>query len=343
MKSSVQIISNAELKVTTHVNKAGESISVGEVQPFNSNELLKSFLQNKRDPNFTFVKLKKGETHKPHVHDCDSMLIVTNGNATLTGDSTQTVSKGSVVCIPAGKLHGFTCHSDTGLMGISVQFSQAGLFDDANKPNIKFSYLDRLIEHNERKCEAFKQSPFFNLISQGVLKEESSKSTFYSNLRMWSDKFQEILFARQVSAQNENFRNIFAEHLAEEFGHNKLIVEKNKWDPVIEACGDWFTLKMLQLDNDEKLVVTHMVLELCADVFLTEAAAIYTKEQKLSDEYMTLHAHLDEGHSKIGVELLKINGKEDYDRFVQLSDQSWKMLELILNRIAELTVNELKK
>ncbi|MFP3353417.1 cupin domain-containing protein [Pseudoalteromonas sp. SIMBA_153] len=338
----MQVISNAELKVITHVDSAGESIYVGEVQPFNSNELLKSFLQHKKNPNFTFVKLKKGETHRPHVHDCDSMLIVTNGSATLTGDLTQKVSNGSVVCIPAGKMHGFTCHSDTGFVGISIQFSQAGLFDDVDNPNINFSYTERLIEHNEQKCEAFKQSPFFKLIAQGVLKEEASKAIFYSNLRMWSDKFQEILYARQISAQNESFRNIFSEHLAEEFGHNKLISEKNKWDPVIEACSDWFTLKMLQLDNDEKLVMTHMVLELCGDVFHTEAAASYTQEQKLSDEYMTLHAHLDEGHSQMGIELLRINSKEDYERFIELSNQSWKMLELVLNRVAEITISELK-
>ena len=336
----MQVISIDTLKTITHIQQGDQEVYIGQVRPFHSNESLMKYINHSSQARFTHVSLAQGEEHKPHMHDTNSMLIVTEGKGALIGDLSKEVKKGDIVCIPKGAVHGFQCHYPEGLEGISIQFEGEGLFDSEEK-NIRFDYSKRLLQHNMDLCKAFELSPFFQLMEEGIFNDADKKSIFYQNLKIWSEKFQDILFARQCSTIDPKFKTLFTEHILEEIGHDKLLKGKTKWDPIIDSCGDWFMVKMLQSDNIEKLVITHMVLELCGDVFHTKALKF--ADQSDADDYLSLHAHLDEGHAHMGSELLGHINEKQFDGLCDLSERAWKILEILLNRVAELTVAEINK
>ncbi|MEQ4695243.1 MULTISPECIES: hypothetical protein [Providencia] len=125
--------------------------------------------------------------------------------------------------------------------------------------------------------------------------------------------------------------------MKEELGHDEMLPESGDWDPEIDAFGNWFVLKMLQLDNLEKLVVVHLVLEKCADVFHSFAKRNISE----SGEYIDAHAELDHGHSELGKELYDNLTEEQYVGMERLCEHSWHMLELLLNRVAVLTLQDI--
>ena len=110
-----------------------------------------------------------------------------------------------------------------------------------------------------------------------------------------------------------------------------------KWDPILEACSCWFSWKMLTLDNSEKTVLVHLVLEASAHLFFIEAHKIMAKYTET--DYFKIHAEVDEDHENMGINLLEGLREIDYKNLVEIQQQGWDVLNSVCDRIAELSVS----
>lgn len=338
---SITILNRNNFPMISNIEVDDEIHYIGEVQPFNGNIDFINFLQGSSSTGMSFVKLSRGERHELHCHDVPSLVIITRGKATLLGKPDTLVKENDVICIDAGSYHGFDCNQGEDMECISVQFENEGLFD--NTPNINFdkgiNSAKQLIDFNEKCCDELKDSAFFNLFSQGLMVDSENLNIFSRYLRQWSSIFQHIMFSRQVTSINANYFGIFLEHLKDEFGHDELLPESQCWDGQVDAYGNWFVLKMFQWDNLEKLVVVHLVLEKCGDVFHAMAKENITKTK----DYIDTHAILDHNHSVLGKELYDGLSKDKYSELEAVCCQSWEIMGLLLDRISQLTMAEINQ
>jgi len=130
---------------------------------------------------------------------------------------------------------------------------------------------------------------------------------------------------RSVFCENSRFLATAQKHLDEEFGHNlSLNTDRNHrppvWDAILEATASWFTWKMFTLDQEEKTVLIHLVLETSANIFLQEAHKVM--RQYGETNYFKLHAEADEKHEKMGRELLKIYPKKNMRACLKFSNKA---------------------
>jgi len=331
------IVNQDAIPMVTHVEQDGIKHYIGEVRVFDRHPELRTFLERGHPPGLSFATLKNGEEHHPHTHEVDSMVIVMLGAATLTGTEEKTVREGDVICIPQGVPHGFRCDLGVDLIALSIQHSAKPLFEDTLQANIRFvsnanHFKDKLLALNTQRCDAMLASPFFTLLKTGALSSPDKLAHFYKHLRMWSDKFQRILFMRQATVADGRFEQVFKQHLFEEIGHNDMLPTSDEWDAVVDTCGDWFVMKMLVLDNREKLAVVQLVLEKCGDLYHSMAKSAL----KIDDDYIDTHAKHDHSHAELGMELFDGIDETTYSQLARLCSQSWDVLEMMLNRIAAL-------
>lgn len=107
------------------------------------------------------------------------------------------------------------------------------------------------------------------------------------------------------------------------------------WDPVLEASSAWFAWKMLTLDNYEKTLLIHLVLEESANIFFVEANNVMLKYKET--DYFAVHAEVDSHHSTMGISLLKDLTSLQYANLAIIQQQGWDMLNVVCKRIAELS------
>ena len=93
---------------------------------------------------------------------------------------------------------------------------------------------------------------------------------------------------------------------------------------------------MFTLDNEEKTVLLHLVLEASANVFFQSAHQAMTAYKET--DYFKKHADADEKHEKMGLELLLQLSSEKYRRLLEVQKQGWEMINVVCNRIAELAI-----
>ena len=141
--------------------------------------------------------------------------------------------------------------------------------------------------------------------------------------------------------EDRRYSPIFSEHLQDEFGHDSRLAGDRAgsltevWDPVLEAASNWFAWKMLSLDNVEKMVLVHQVLEVGGSLISQHARDSFTRYNET--DYFAIHAVADDEHQRAGLSLLEHLDAPTYERLFQLQKEGWDMLNLLLARIAELT------
>lgn len=203
------------------------------------------------------------------------------------------------------------------------------------------SSVDTLLQRNEQYYEKFKTRPFFALIKSDMLNtDEKKRDTFFSLVQLFSDYFQTMIQSRQANCRDPKFYDTFLTHFMEELGHDELLRQrKNKsqtWDPVIAAVCTWFIHQMQVLDNIEKAVVMHLVLEKTGDYYHTVGNNALS--QHMQSEYYAVHAEHDEDHSAMIMDLLPGYPDFVYDRLAQLIDESWQMMYTMVDRVYELVM-----
>jgi len=196
--------------------------------------------------------------------------------------------------------------------------------------------INRLISDNEKYKERFKKNKLFKI----KLESDVQKEKFLDYFQIWSNEFQKMVLARVVFSEQEEFTKLAWEHLMDEFGHNIELSENRKkdvvaYDPIFEALGSWFTLKMMTFGDSERAVLVHGVVESCATIFYEKLGSIFLNCEKTGKHFKT-HTHLDPEHEQMGIDLLKQQNVND-PALLAIQKKGWDMIEVLFTRLAEIT------
>lgn len=194
----------------------------------------------------------------------------------------------------------------------------------------------QLLAQNEKYYAFFKEKPFFKMIRSGVLKQDTKKRILFFNLvQIFSDYFQIMMQSRQASCRDEKFSAVFLQHFHEELGHDHLLRQRDtitsEWDPIIVAVCTWFVQQMQVLDNIEKAVVMHLVLEKTGDYY--HALGNQYLSQHVQSDYYEVHAEHDEDHSNMIMTLLPGYPEFTYQRLHRILHESWEMMYTMVDRV----------
>lgn len=212
-----------------------------------------------------------------------------------------------------------------------------------NTLSVETSSVDLLLETNEKYYQDFIHRPFFKMIRSGLLNtDEKKRNTFFNHVQIFSDYFQTMMQARQATCRDEKFYPTFLAHFMEELGHDALLRQRKKvtpvWDPIIVAVCTWFVHQMQVLDNIEKAVVMHLVLEKTGDYY--HSLGNQTLNQHMESAYYSIHAEHDENHSTMIMALLPGYPEFTYQRLHVILKESWYMMYTMVDRVHELVMQE---
>lgn len=214
---------------------------------------------------------------------------------------------------------------------------------EINTSNQTVNSVDSLLKFNELYYHTFQQRPFFKIIATGLLnQDEKKRNAFFNYVQIFSDYFQTMMQTRQASCRDDKFYPVFLAHFMDELGHDDLLRQREnineKWDPILAAVCTWFVHQMQVLDNIEKAVVMHLVLEKTGDFY--HSLANKNLSQHVKSDYYEVHAEHDEDHSSMILDLLPGYPDFVYQRLNKLLDESWRMMFTMVDRVYELVMKE---
>lgn len=203
--------------------------------------------------------------------------------------------------------------------------------------------LNQLLEKNKSYAEAYKTSSLMQLITSSSMEGKSYRMKLLDCIQVFSDYFQKVVMLRQVFCGNNKFLTVAQQHLEEEFLHNiSLLKDRNNrppiWDPILEATSSWFAWKMFTLDNEEKTLLVHLVLETSANIFFQAAHKVMQKYGETN--YFKIHSEVDAEHEEMGFALLNNIHPQKYADLLEIQKQGWDMLNATCERIAALTLSQ---
>lgn len=203
------------------------------------------------------------------------------------------------------------------------------------------SSLKSLLADNENYFQHFSKRPYFEMIANGELNHhEKKRQVFFNCVQIFSDFFQKMILTRQANCNDNRFYPVFFKHFLDELGHDDLLrqraTKKTIWDPILVAVSTWFVHQMQVLDNIEKAVVMHLVLEKTGDFYHSLANKILG--QYVESDYYEVHAEHDEDHASMITDLLPGYPEFVYDRLSVLICESWAMMNTMVDRVHELVM-----
>src|SRR3990167_11445814 len=196
--------------------------------------------------------------------------------------------------------------------------------------------LNSILEKNKIYAAEFSNSKLLQIIQDNIMQNSESRSKLLSCIQVFSNYFQKTVMLRTALNENNQYLRIAREHLSEEFGHDISLMHDRHdkeaiWDPVLEACSSWFTWKMMTLDNIEKIVLIHLVLEASANIFFVKANQIMQHYSETN--YFEIHAVVDFEHESMGLELLQDLREIDYKNLIRIQRQGWDVLHVACERM----------
>jgi hypothetical protein len=203
--------------------------------------------------------------------------------------------------------------------------------------------LDALVTTNHQFTSDFAHNPLMHLIRSPLMDDTQKRIQLLDCIQVFSNYFQKTVMLRAILTDNKRYISVVQKHLLEEFGHDIALMHDRKerqpiWDPILEASACWFSWKMFSLDNPEKTVLVHLVLEASAHIFFIEAHKVMQKYAETN--YFKLHADVDEHHETMGLDLLTDLRDIDYKRLLEVQQQGWDMLNTACARMAKLSGGE---
>ena len=202
---------------------------------------------------------------------------------------------------------------------------------------------ETLLQRNNIFYQKFTKRPFFKMISSGILNEDEKRRTlFFDYMQIFADFFQTMMQMRQASCSDERFSRVFFMHFLDEMGHDQLFRQRQQvakvWDPILVSVATWFVHQMQILDNIEKAVVMHLVVEKTGDFYHTighKQLAHYLKSN-----YYEIHKEHDENHVAMVMDLIFAYPPFVYQRLGQLLEQAWLMMYTKVDRVYTLVMTE---
>jgi hypothetical protein len=201
--------------------------------------------------------------------------------------------------------------------------------------------LEYLLEKNKEFVKNYEQNELMVLVKSHSMADSKKRALLLDCIQVFSNYFQKTIMLRSVLTENKMFLDIVHMHLVEEFGHDISLMNDRqnnppKWDPILESCSCWFAWKMFTLDNVEKTLLVHLVLEASAHLFFREAHRVMDAFGET--DYFKIHSELDEHHETMGLELLEGLREVDYQHLLVIQQQGWDILNAVCHRISELTI-----
>lgn len=202
--------------------------------------------------------------------------------------------------------------------------------------------MNFLVEKNQEYIEHYKLNPLICLIESDAMSNQCTRNQLLNCIQVFSDYFQKTALVRCALTETPKLLAVAQQHLSEEFGHNLILQTDRKdksplWDAVLDATSSWFVWKMFTLNDYEKTVLMHLVLETSADLFFKKAHKVM--QQYHETEYFSIHASADEGHANMGIDFLKDLTQPIYERLLEIQSKGWDVLNAACIRIAQLTVS----
>lgn len=199
--------------------------------------------------------------------------------------------------------------------------------------------LNKLLARNKVFAATYTNSKLLSLITSKEMANKATREKLLDCIQVFSDQFQKVVMLRQIFCEDKSYFGVATQHLIEEFGHNfSLTKDRNArptvWDPILEASASWFTWKMMTLDNDEKTILVHFVLESSACVFFEAAHKVMT--QYSETDYFEIHAEADEEHEKMAIDILQNIPPSKMERLCLIQAQGWSMLNTVCDQIAKI-------
>ncbi|MDE1483209.1 cupin domain-containing protein [Xenorhabdus bovienii] len=328
------VISRNNMPTLTHVEKNGELFHLGQLKDFRKIDSIRRFMPNTGRSSLSWVSLNSGDELKVHEHPIESMIIITAGQAELTGDTHCIVNEGDIICVPSNTKHGFIGRGTTGFWGISIQFEERGLYEDPLKALVKFdvqeSFHQKILNRQEEWKKTIASHSLFNLVHS-----LEDKTPFLIVLKNWSDAFQELVLLRSVMVSDAKFHQVTSEHLVEEFGHNKAFNHLVPTPPSLrmQAVCSWFNQKMLKLDDKHRLVLMNLAIEGSATVFYDNLYSLFVKTKEA--DHFEEHNELDHTHEGMGFDLININNENEFLGLLKTLNDTWGMISELYTVLEE--------
>lgn len=352
------VIARKDIPELKSVVKDGIEYTLGSHQDFKNNPKIKDFMEGVNQLSISWTHLAPGEVLKVHTHPTKSMIVVCQGSGELSGYTNKSLNAGDIVIIPENTDHGFTGAGGEGMYALSIQFEEHSLYARGRDANVTFVPESEVIvnaeqvydfnslkKYNQKKMDEFSKIRFFSAMENGTYDNPLNRQMFMNCLQYWSNIFQDIVLLRKVTSKNKMFTKIADEHLEEEIGHNKLLLGREGAqdisDPILHATSQWWPYQMLIMDNIEKSVLVHMVLEASGTEFHRHANKVFKSE--VQSNYFDLHEECDEGHSELADHLLMGHPPEMYANLACVLDEGWEMLSALFERILLLVEENSKK
>jgi quercetin dioxygenase-like cupin family protein len=343
----VRLIRRADLPSLSTATVDGAEHQLGIVKDFRKHPELAEFLPPDGRLSMAWVHLGPDEELAIHLHPTASMIVVAHGTGTVSGDLEDQMREGDIVAVPPGCRHGFRGSRPSGFWALSIQFEGNGLYEDTGRPRATFEKAAgrerdphplyfTLLSRNEAMARDFiEHDPIRQWLDSEQRHDPRHRKQFFDAVQVFSRHFQRLLFTRSATTEDARYVELFREHMHEEYNHDKQLMEEvgrsDVWDPILEAVSNWFTWKMLTLDNAEKVVLVTLVMELSSDLVSRHALTTLPGYR-----YFDVHADADEGHKELGLPLLRHLEPDTYERLFRVQQEGWDMMRLLLSRVIEL-------
>ncbi len=314
---NITIIARDDIPAITSIEQDGKKHELGEIRDFQWHEALKNFMPPTSELSISWACLQKDEVLPTHVHPTQSMMVFYKGSGKMLGQKSQTVAAGQVVAVPAGCEHGFIGGLG-GLHAFSIQFGP-GLYTHPEEPRVVFaedkSNIDQLMVHNEQRLEQFLKKPFFNMLKDGTLQDPKKWDIFLNCMKIWVEGHNTPWFSQRQSVQQN--------------------IESEFFDPILESIVDWFLYQMLVLDHFEKAIIVHWVIEKASAKYHKLAKPHFPPDKY--KKYFHLHLKIDKKDTSLDKLTLLNQTPATYRRLKDIINQSWDMLETMVDRVFDLT------
>lgn len=334
--TQIQIISRDEIPPILENSKQTLGSSAAETREFLHHPVLKKFLSIDNACSFAWTKIEHHQCFPIRANDYKSIFIVYKGSAKLVGQITQKITAGDVLIIPPDFNYGFEDISQEGLAIFSLKYLNQEPANTDKSNSVYSLSLEGLLEHNEQRQKQTLENSFFTLLKSDTLNSAKKRAMFFNALQIFGDYFQTLLYTRQATCFDQKYKAIFLAHLLEEIGHDELFAARNNLekvnDSILEATSAWFCNQMLVLDNIEKTVLVHLILEQCGYHYHTYAKDKVNMDMK--SDYYQIHSENDEEHAEMSMEVLQNLHPNTYRRLHKILDDGWDMLNTMQNRVA---------
>lgn len=345
--NEIRIIKRDEIPAITSITIGGKEHPLGILKEFRKSPILGRFLPENSRMSLSWVHLGADEVLDPHVHPTESMIVMAQGEGILLdGKAEFKIGTGDVIVIPRGCSHGFVGKGTQGYWALSVQFEGMGLYEDTANARVTFEkqmtapFYDQLLAANQPFRVQYTQNEIFEFVRSDAVADKAARGRLLDSILVWSNYFQRVVLARSAFTDDTRYSGIFKEHLDEEYNHNTALARDRGpeltevWDPILESTSSWFAWKMLTLDNLDKLVLVHLVLEAAATEWHRVAHPIMSRYRETN--HFQTHDQVDHGHEDLGLELLEKIDADTFKRLSSVQKEGWDMMNVMCARMAEL-------